>query len=279
MLPPSTTGWAGSAASRAAISEDVWSCPWCRSRRWSGPDRDAGTGPPRKREPGRSRHRPARPTCGGRPASAARWSGIGRVIEGEVADQVRGAAQADAGSTSGPSARVPAARRGPRSPRRGGPSRRAVVDRDTGSGIGQEARQSEARSGPGRGPSPAGRAGRLPGSRKVRRVEVEGSPSSSSSLQLSIEREEEGHAEQRREDPDDPKADRDLLLVPAAELEVVMDRAHPEETLATRSLEVGDLDDHRRRLDDEDDADQGQDEDLAGDQRGDRQRCGRRSIW
>ena len=45
---------------------------------------------------------------------------------------------------------------------------------------------------------------------------------------------------------DDPEADRDLLLVPAAELEVVVDRAHPEQALAAREPEVDDLEDHRR---------------------------------
>ena len=37
------------------------------------------------------------------------------------------------------------------------------------------------------------------------------------------------------EDPDDPEPERDLLLVPAGQLEVVVERAHPEEPLAAAS--------------------------------------------
>ena len=46
--------------------------------------------------------------------------------------------------------------------------------------------------------------------------------------------------------PDDPEPERDLLLVPAGQLEVVVERRHPEDPLAAAELEVADLDDDRR---------------------------------
>ncbi len=52
----------------------------------------------------------------------------------------------------------------------------------------------------------------------------------------------------------------DLLLVPAAHLEVVVQRRHLEDALAVGGLEVGDLQDNGQRFDDVDQADQQQDE-------------------
>ena len=46
--------------------------------------------------------------------------------------------------------------------------------------------------------------------------------------------EEERHAEQAGEDAHDPEPERDLLLVPAAQLEVVVERAHPEDAACRR---------------------------------------------
>ena len=84
---------------------------------------------------------------------------------------------------------------------------------------------ARSRSGRGRGPSPAGRAARRRGRPRASGRRGRARPASSSSSLQSVDRgEEEGHAEERGEDPDDPEADRDLLLVPAAELEVMMDR-------------------------------------------------------
>ena len=40
--------------------------------------------------------------------------------------------------------------------------------------------------------------------------------------------------EQAGQDSDDPEPERDLLLVPAAQLEVVVERRHPEDALAAR---------------------------------------------
>src|SRR6056297_455237 len=63
-----------------------------------------------------------------------------------------------------------------------------------------------------------------------------------------------GEADEREDQRDDPEADHDLAFHPAALLEMVVDRGHQEDALAG-AFEVGDLDDDRERLDDEDAAD------------------------
>ena len=144
MLPPSTTGWAGSAASRAAISEDVVVLPLVpvtpmvgagqRRRNRSASETRAGT----------VRSPPARASTSVRRAARRRGSVVGKsgVIDGDVATR---------------SARRPGRCRvhvrterqghGPPAERRDrlgqGRSRPAVVDRDAGSGVRQEARQCE----------------------------------------------------------------------------------------------------------------------------------------
>ena len=56
------------------------------------------------------------------------------------------------------------------------------------------------------------------------------------------------------------------------QLVVVVQRAHPEDPLAVGQLEVADLDDHRQRLDHEHEPDDRQDQDLARDEGGHRER-------
>src|SRR6267142_2492557 len=58
---------------------------------------------------------------------------------------------------------------------------------------------------------------------------------------------EGGQSEKRKDDGDDPEADHHLLLRPARELEVVMQRRHPEDPLATQP-ERSNLENHRQRL-------------------------------
>src|SRR2546423_1839638 len=57
-------------------------------------------------------------------------------------------------------------------------------------------------------------------------------------------------AEEREEDGDDPEAHDHLRLAPAGELEVMVQRRHLEDAPSSE-LERGHLDDHRRRLHDE----------------------------
>ena len=126
----------------------------------------------------------------------------------------------------------------------------AVVDRHPGPGVDQEPGQGDpaprepedghraaGAAAPARMPSIVSPSGSMVGRRQA----------SPSSLQPIQRRQEERHAEQGRQDADDPEADRDLLLVPAGEFEVVVDRAHPEEALAAGHLEVADLEDDRQR--------------------------------
>ena len=71
---------------------------------------------------------------------------------------------------------------------------------------------------------------------------------------------------------DDPEADHDLVLLPALEFEVMVDRRHPEHPPAGE-LERRDLDHHRQRLDDEHAAHDEQ-HDLLPDDDGDRAQRG-----
>ena len=73
--------------------------------------------------------------------------------------------------------------------------------------------------------------------------------------------------DEREEDRDDPETDDDLRLRPSEELEVVVERRHPEDPLA-RELERAHLEDHGDRLDDEEPADEDE-EDLLLDEDGD----------
>ena len=240
------------------------------------PGTAAGTGPPRTRAPGPSRSPPARASTSAASAARRRGSVVGKsgVDRRRRRDERRrrprsppGRRPARAASVTGrpPSAAIA-------SPSSLG--RPAVVDRHARAGIGEEARQRDAAAGqPEDGDRPVAER---PGADAVERQRVEidrrrvvvmrRHRSRSSEARKSVTPSSAG------EDPDDPEADRDLLLVPAAQLEVVVERAHPEEPLAAGQLEVADLEDHRRGLDDEDDPDQRQHQDLAGDQRGDGQR-------
>ena len=74
--------------------------------------------------------------------------------------------------------------------------------------------------------------------------------------------------EHRGQHADDPEAEGDLLLVPAAQLEVMVQRCHAQDAAAAGQLVVAHLHDVRARLGHEDDADERQDEDLAGDEGG-----------
>src|SRR5690606_10451645 len=62
---------------------------------------------------------------------------------------------------------------------------------------------------------------------------------------------EESDAADDADAADDPEPDDDRDLGPALELEVVLQRSHPEDALAPGELEVADLQDHRERDDDE----------------------------
>src|SRR2546426_911679 len=88
-----------------------------------------------------------------------------------------------------------------------------------------------------------------------------------SALIASLSEFEGGQPDKRKDDGDDPKTDHDLLLRPARELEVVVDRRHPENPL-TSQPERCNLEDHRQRLHDEQPADEDQ-EDLLLDHDGD----------
>src|SRR5207249_6080662 len=70
---------------------------------------------------------------------------------------------------------------------------------------------------------------------------------------------------------DDPEADDDLRLGPSEELEVMVDRRHPEDPLAAE-LEGHHLPDHRQRLDHEDATHHEEHELLARDERDDAER-------
>src|SRR5690349_3350469 len=57
-----------------------------------------------------------------------------------------------------------------------------------------------------------------------------------------------GETEKREQDADDHEPRDHLRLAPANQLEVMMQRRHLEDALAAGGLEVGDLHDHRERL-------------------------------
>src|ERR1035437_5483339 len=84
-------------------------------------------------------------------------------------------------------------------------------------------------------------------------------------LGLRYRGDEERHPEHPGQGADDPEAHGDLLLVPTTELEMVVERRHPKHPLAAE-LEAGYLNHVRSHLEHEDDADEGQDQDLACDQ-------------
>ena len=65
---------------------------------------------------------------------------------------------------------------------------------------------------------------------------------------------EGGEAEQHQDDGDDPEADNDLGLFPAAQLVVVMQRRHAEDPLAFGGFEITDLHHHGNGFCDEDTA-------------------------
>ena len=81
-----------------------------------------------------------------------------------------------------------------------------------------------------------------------------------------------GHADAR----DDPEPDHDGDLLPAEQLEVVVQRRHPEQPFALGELEVADLQDHRQRLDHEQPAEQDEQELGAGQDREPGQRAAER---
>src|SRR5262245_10528866 len=76
-----------------------------------------------------------------------------------------------------------------------------------------------------------------------------------------------GQADQGEDDGDDPETDHHPLLRPAGQLEMVVQRRHPEDPLAAQT-ERADLQDHRQRLDHEQSADEDQ-QDLLLDHDGD----------
>ena len=154
------------------------------------------------------------------------------MIDGDVATS-SAVAQVDAGSTSGPSASVTG--RPPSASIAGGElvGRTPVVDRHAGAGVGQEASQGEAAAG-----QPEHRhrpAGQRPGTDRVdgQRIEVDRLPRRHRRhCNRSSEARNRVTPSSAARIADDPEPDRDLLLVPAAELEVVVDRAEPEQALA-----------------------------------------------
>ena len=171
---------------------------------------------------------PARASTSARRAARSRGSVVGKsgVIDGEVATRsaVGPGRRRDPRPDRAPAS--PAGRRAPAIASRELAGRAAVVDRHARARVGQEAGQGEAAAGqPEDGHRPVAQ-GTGPDRVEVEAVEVDRSAASSSSSLQPVQRgQEERHAEQRGEDPDDPEADRDLLLVPAAQLEVVVDRA------------------------------------------------------
>src|SRR6266849_9665235 len=78
---------------------------------------------------------------------------------------------------------------------------------------------------------------------------------------------ERGQTEQRKNDAHDHEPGDHLRLAPSAELEVVMERRHPEQTLASGRFEVADLQDHGERFEHEDAADDRQQQLLLDENR------------
>src|SRR5258708_24803968 len=83
--------------------------------------------------------------------------------------------------------------------------------------------------------------------------------------------EREDGADDPSEGGDEPEADRDLLLGPADELEMVVDRRHAEDPAAAE-LEAADLQDDRKVLHDVEDAHHRQQEEEPGRERDRRER-------
>src|SRR5262249_32945474 len=88
-----------------------------------------------------------------------------------------------------------------------------------------------------------------------------------SSIETALPQFQRRQREQRKHQRDDPKSHDHLRLAPACQLKVVMDRRHPENALAAQ-LERADLQNHGKRLDNEDAADEKQ-KDLLLDDHGD----------
>ena len=116
--------------------------------------------------------------------------------------------------------------------------RTAVVDRDPGAGVGQEAGERRSRSGRSRGRSPAGRAGRRPGRRRgrARRGRSSSAPRAVRHQRVHCSRSIEAR---KRTTPSRPARiptiqKRRVIFSSSqpGQLEVVVDRRHPEDPLA-----------------------------------------------
>ena len=200
MLPPRTTGWRGSAARTAAVSEDVVVLPLVpvtpivgagHSRRNRSTSRPARGGRRRRR---RARRRgPQRRT---EPRLGRRVVGVDRR---RASSPARHRPSADAGSTSGPSAqasRPPAECRDRVAQLVGRPP---VVDRHPGARVGEEARQRDAARANPRTVTGAPRSApiAMPPSRR-RRDRSCGAVVIAASRARARRGEEQRHAEQRR---------------------------------------------------------------------------------
>ena len=197
-----------------------------------GPGTGAGRGRSRDTIGGAADRPPrARRAPEGRPQARLGRREVG-VIGGRRRDQGHARGGPPPGRRRGPAgAGSRRALRAARSRLRARP-RAAVVDRHLRAGVGQEAGQGEPAAGQAQdGDRPAGAAPRSTDAGQRQAVEVD----RGSSLIIAsawIEARKRVTPSIAGQDADDPEAQGDLLLVPAAQLEVVVERGHPEDALA-----------------------------------------------
>ena len=162
----------------------------------------------------------------GRAPSRSRGSVVGKrlLTDGEVQTSAC-PASATAGRRPGPAAAARPARRARRSPPPSSPPLSHVVDGHRGAAVGRGSAPARCRCAPARAPPPAGRANES----QVERLEVDRAPAVAivAALTPACPRvaDEEDHADHRGQHAHDPEAQRDLLLVPARQLEMVVQRA------------------------------------------------------